>query len=503
MDQRCLVLSGRLLGGQDAATVHARMAAAFGMEQSGFRERVFLRAPLIIRRGLDDSVAQSQAAQLREMGVEADVWPDSDRLVWLRRDGQVHGPLPVDTLDHYAQAGDQWCHDGGQTWFAWTAPAAVPPPLPATAADLHATHDALSMDDDARLNDASLIEPTPLPVHATAVVDDVVATPDVHAIDDALPTEHVTPVEEVPTDVLPAEHAVTVDDMSTLDGLPPSLDEPTPLPVHSTAAVDHRADIEETATHDEAAFVAASEPPPLPPMPHDTEVAAPVAPVPVKRTISIAAVIALLLGIVAVLRYVWSPLALLFALCTLAYLRPRPMLRGRPLAIIATVLSVVALGLWMHRPADAPASASYTPRPLKPLVKAAPATAAATPCATSAAAPQNDEDRFLLTGQRRLTGRAQRKGDTYVAEAAESLDATCQPSGLQLYVFHHGVFIGTALDKPTEAANVKLTDFDLVDDQHLRVTLAQCTDAASCAATTVRQFAVMPGGGGWTLGEMK
>jgi len=36
------------------------------------------------------------------------------------------------------------------------------------------------------------------------------------------------------------------------------------------------------------------------------------------------------------------------------------------------------------------------------------------------------------------------------------------------------------------------------------VTLAQCSDKpASCAATTVRQFAVLPGGGGWTLGEMK
>lgn len=474
MDHRCLVLSGRLLDGQDAATVHARMAAAFGMEQSGFRERVFLRAPLIIRRTLDDATAQTQAAQLRDMGVEADVWPDTDRLVWLRRDAQIRGPLPADALDHYAQAGDQWCHDGGQTWFAWTHTSVIspePPPLPAHAVDepqdVHVEHVAPDLAEHAA---AMPLESSALPVH----------TPDepqeVHV-------EHIAPYLEEHEPEVPAG--------------PPPLPAYTVSPHETVDAADGDADVEE-----HAASVLA-EPPPLPAAMDGQPVVMELAPAPIKKSLSIAAVVALLLSVFALLWYLLSPLALLFAICTLVYLRPRPMLRGRPLAIIATILSIVALGLWMRPSSDTPVAAQYQPRPLKPLTKASPVAAAAS-CEAAMATPKNDEDRFLLTGQRLLTGRAQRKGDTYVAEAAASVDAKCQPSGLQLYVFHHGVFIGTALGDASDTANAKLTDFDLVDDQHLRVTLAQCSDApASCAATTVRQFAVMPGGGGWTLGEMK
>jgi len=387
MDHYCLVLSGRLLDGQDAAAVHTRMAAAFGMEMSGFRERVFERAPLIIRRGLDAATAEAQAAQLREMGAEADALPDGDRLIWLRRAARVCGPLPEPALDRYAEPGDQWCHDGGQEWFAWS---------PAS--------------DDG--------EPPPLPT---------------------MNHTHESP-------------AFTVDDVQ-------------------------------------------AEPPPLPPQPP--------AP-PVRGPVSTAAVIAALFGVLALLIHSLAPIALLLALGVLIYLSRRPQLRGRAWAIAATVLSITAGFLWLHQPAPVQVAQPYVPRPLQPLPSVADAGSASAQCAAKAAVPKNDEDRFLLTGQRLLTGRAQRKGDTYVAEAAVSVNDQCQPNALQLYVFRHGVFIGTALETAASAASTKLTDFDLVDDQHLRVTLAQCTDKpASCAATTVRQFMLMPGGGGWTLGEMK
>ncbi|PXV59566.1 LppP/LprE lipoprotein [Dyella jiangningensis] len=392
MDHRCLVLSGRLLEGQDAAAVHERMAAAFGMEMAGFRERVFARAPLIIRRGLDDATADMQAAQLRGMGAEADVWPDSDRLIWLRRDNQVRGPLPEDSLSRYAEAGDQWCHDGGQTWFAWTPEpdAEEPPPLPPQA-------------------------------HGTAA--------------DAGTTE-------------PRTHA-------------PASHEPPPLPVAPAAA-------------------------------------------PAKKSFSFAAIFAALVAVLALAWHPVAPFALLLAVCALVYLKPRPALQGRAVAVLAVILSATALLMWMHRPAPAPVAQAYVPRPLKPLSQNAPGAATGTQCLARTATPKNDEDRFLLTGERLLTGRAQRKGDTYVAEAAVAVDEQCQPSAMQLYVFHNGVFIGTVLDTAASMANTKLADFDLVDDQHLRVTYAACTDKpAACAATTVRQFAVMPGGGGWTLGEMK
>ena len=400
MDKRCLVLSGRLLDGQDPATIYARMAAAFGMEMSSFRERVFERAPLIIRRGLDTAVAEAQWVQLRDLGVEADVLPDSERLAWLRRDGQIRGPLPTDALARYAQPGDQWCHDGGQEWFAWQpgAEADLPPPVPASA----------RMDE-----------------HGAATA-----------------AEPVSP------------HA------------------------NGRAAI---------------------EPPPLPPARHT-------APVPEKPSLSTAAVVAALFGLLALLFRPLSPIAVLLALGTLIFLYRRPLLRGKGFAVAALLLSATAFALWMQRPAPAPVAQPYVPRPLQPLALTAPATAAQSPaqCAGQAATAKNDEDRFLLTGQRMLTGRSQRKGDTYVAEAAVSVDRQCQPNALQLYVFRHGVFIGTALDTAASLAHTKLADFDLIDDQHLRITLAQCTDKpGDCAATTVRQMAVMPGGGGWTLGEIK
>lgn len=393
MDHRCLVLTGRLLDGQDAATAHARLAAAFGMELAGFRERVFERAPLIIRRRLEPDAADAQAAQLRGMGVEADVLPESERLVWLRRDGQVRGPLPEEALARYAASGDQWCHDGGQAWFDWQADAARPP-LP----------------------------------------------------------------EAEPFDAAPSVG-----------------DEPPPLPE-------------------------AMEPPPLPPSPP----ARPSTAATTRPPLSTAAVVAALFGLLALPYRPLSPVALLLALAALAYLYRRPQLRGRPLAVAALVLGAAALLLWMHRPPPAAVAQPYVPRPLRPLAPELTAAGQApAPCVTTTAGPKNDEDRFLAAGERVLTGRAERKGDTYVAEAAVSLDGHCQPNALQLYVFRHGVFIGTVLDKAS-SLGARLDDFSLVDDRHLRVTLASCTQQpGECAATTVRQFVVMPGGDGWMLGEIK
>lgn len=393
MDNRCLILSGRLLDGQDPATVHARLAAAFGMEMSGFRERVFERAPLIIRRGLDAASADAQAEQLRSLGVEADVLPDSDSLVWLRRAQQVRGPLPEEALDRYAEPGDQWCHDGGQEWFAWQPAANGIPPLP--------THEHLAMDTMPAVESGSHGTPPPLP---------------------------------------PASA-------------------PSPAPAVS----------------------------------------------PGKSVLSTMAVVAMLFSLLSLLWRALSPVAVLLALGVLFYLYRRPLLRGRAQALVALIVGATALFLWTQHPTSTPVAQPYVARPLKPLAAGTPA-ARETPaqCATQASAPKNDEDRFLLTGQRMLTGRAQRKGDTYVAEAVVSVDAQCKPSALQLYVFRHGVFIGPALESAASLATTRLTDFDLTDDQHLRVTLAQCTDRpGDCAATTVRQFAVLPGGGGWTLGEIK
>jgi len=337
MDQYCLVLTGRLLAGHDPDAAHARMAEAFGMEGTDFRQRVFERAPLLIRRGLALEAAQAQAAQLEGMGVDARPEPDDAPLVWLLRAGQVRGPLPESALARYAEAGDQWCHDGGQQWFPWSASGAdepLPPPLP-----IDATH-------------------------------------------------------------------------------------PVPPPIPAASA-------------------------------------------------------------------------------------PRRSRRIPGWAVALLVIGAVGLGLWLYRPAPASAPEAaqrYVARPLQPLEfedddeDASIVTSAnAGQCAAAAPTPRGDEDRFLLTGgQRLLTGRAQRKGDTYVAEAAASFDRACHPSSTQLYVFRGGVFIGTALENAVSAASAKLADFKLDDDQHLSVTLVPCKGEA-CGAPAVREVQVLHSAGGWMV----
>ena len=378
MDQYCLVLTGRLLDGQDPEAAHARMAEAFGMEGADFRKRVFERAPLLIRRGLEAGAAEAQVVQLETMGVEAHAVPDDAPLVWLLRGGQIRGPLPESALGRYAAPGDQWCHDGGQQWFPWapsTSDVALPPPLP--------------------------------------------------------------------TDV------------------------PGAAPIAVT-------------------------PPPMPAA---------------RRRPPILAIGAAVLAVLSLAWHVLAPFALLIGLVTLFSLMRKPGAPGRAWAVAALLVGAVGLAMWLQRPLGPPATVAqpYVPRPLQPLEFAdqdedAPVTSAdAGHCVAAAPSPHGDEDRFLLTGgQRLLTGRAQRKGDTYVAEAAASFDRACQPESLQLYVFRGGVFVGTALESAVSAASAKLADFQLNDDQHLSVTLVPCKGDA-CGAPSVRQVEVLHGAGGWIV----
>ena len=381
MDQYCLVLTGRFLQGQDPEGAHARMAEAFGMEGTDFRKRVFERAPLLIRRSLDHDAAQAQAAQLEAMGVEAHAVPDDAPLVWLLREGQVRGPLPESSLPAYAQPGDQWCHDGGQQWFPWSAPDPrdpLPPPLPAAGA---------------------------------------------------------------------------------------------------------------------ASAPASATPPPMPPA---------------RRGVPGGAIGAVVLAVLGLIWHVLAPFALLVGLVTLLWLMRRPGTPGRAWAVAALLIGAAGLALWLQRPVRPPSPAlaqPYVPRPLQPLEFAdededdTVTSADAGHCVAAAPSPRGDEDRFLLTGgQRLLTGRAQRKGDTYVAEAAASFDRACQPESLQLYVFRGGVFVGTALENAVNAASARLADFQLDDDQHLSVTLVPCKGGAGdCGAPDKKQVELLHQAGGWIV----
>ncbi|HET6431143.1 energy transducer TonB [Dyella sp.] len=322
MDTFCLVLAGDHLD-HDAEASESRLAAAFGMTPSAFRENVWQRAPLIIRRALDEATAVSQAGQLQQMGAAAAVHVDHGALIWLLRGERVLGPLPAAARAAYARAGDRWCHDGDASWQ--DLPSASPPPLPANAALL---------------------------------------------------------------------------------------------------------------------------PPPLP------------GARPVRRRRS-----------------------------TLAWLG-------------GLAAAVLLLALWAHHHASPPAPArravTYVPRPLQPMVADAPASTTTCPAGP---APTGEEDRFLLTGgERQLTGRAQRSTDAYVAEAVLQRDAQCQPSAVQLYVFRHGAFVGTAMDAPIDPRRTQLLDFSIDEQGQLGYRLRRCDGRSDrCDEPEAYQARLQRGHGGWVV----
>ena len=322
METFCLVLTGRLTGA-DPAAAEAQLAAAFGMPVETFRDKVWQRAPLIIRHSLTAEAAQDQATRLHEMGVDAIAMSDDATRIWLLRADRVLGPLPFAARDRLAATGDRWCHDGDDTW-------------------------------------------QPLPREAS----------------------------------------------------------PPPLPTSGSV------------------------PPPLPR-------AAPVA----RR-------------------------------------------RHRAAWVIGAIALLLLVVYWVHRPAapavDPTAALHYVPRPLQPMTSDEPVQTCAD--ATGVAAT-SDEDRFLLAGGRRqLTGRSQRRGDTYVAEAVVQRDAGCEPSAVQLYVFHRGVFVGTPMEAPVDPRQVRLDAFALADDGQLSYTLQRCdARAGHCSPEETYRARLQPGRGGWVL----
>lgn len=166
--------------------------------------------------------------------------------------------------------------------------------------------------------------------------------------------------------------------------------------------------------------------------------------------------------------------------------------------VLVVVLAVIFWRPHAASPAPAPAAAlRYVPRPLQPM---APNVVAETCADAAGASPRNNEDRFLLAGgARQLSGRSQREGDNYVAEAVVQRDARCQPSAVQLYVFHRGVLVGTPMDSPLDPRRVRLSSFALSPDGQLTYTLQRCdARAGSCHPETYRTR-LQPGGGGWVL----
>lgn len=178
--------------------------------------------------------------------------------------------------------------------------------------------------------------------------------------------------------------------------------------------------------------------------------------------------------------------------------------RRRATPWLAGGLATVALLIvaWRHDRPPPPApvqTVRYIPRPLQPL--AATHAAGHPSCRDAGAAPGGDEDRFLIAGgQRQLTGRSDRSGDTYVAEAVLGRDARCQATSVQLYVFRHGAFVGTAMEAPIDPRRNPLVSFRLADDRTLDYTLGQCESGTTpCPPDEDHHAMLQPGGGGWIM----
>jgi len=321
MDTYCLILTGDFTD-TDPGTARERLAAAFGMTPEAFDQKVWRRAPLIIRQGLDPDTAARQCGELGELGAGALTLPVEERLIWLLRGDHVLGPLPSSTRDRFGRPGDRWCDDGGEQWQDLPSPI-VPPPLRGSA------------------------EPPPLP----------------------------GPANRQPGFV--RRHA---------------------------------------------------------------------------RGLGITAGIAVVLG---------------------GWLLARP--PARPPAPVVR----------------------YVPRPLQPM-----ASLASTPhCPAAIGEPAaNDEDRFLLVGgDRQLTGRAQRVGDNYVAEAVVGRDDQCRPDAVQLYVFHDGVFVGTPLDPPVDPRHTTL-DFKLDALGQLDYTVQRCeSPGTGCSPAESYRVGLQRSDSGWAL----
>ena len=138
------------------------------------------------------------------------------------------------------------------------------------------------------------------------------------------------------------------------------------------------------------------------------------------------------------------------------------------------VLVALALMLWWQRrgPTRADERASRSGGALRAAATATDAFAAPAPdCPTTGVAPTSDEDRYLVTGgERALTGRWQRNGGTYVAEAITHAGTDCADARVQLYLFRDGGFVGPATPHGVDAKGGHFAAFTLVDPEHLTYT---------------------------------
>ena len=131
VSKNCIVISGRLPGDKEDVAVWQPIAEAFKLDASTFAERVLPRMPLIVRQDLDQTSAETLAAQLRASSVDAVAVPQDAKLALIERDGHTKGPLPFGSLGDFIRDGERYRFRDSNEWITWgeQAPTFELPPL--------------------------------------------------------------------------------------------------------------------------------------------------------------------------------------------------------------------------------------------------------------------------------------------------------------------------------------------------------------------------------------
>ena len=160
----CVILSGMLpdYSGKPEAW-NAVVSSAYGHSDDEFRQRVHARMPLIVKRDLDEQSAELMCRSLCSLGAVAIVRADNGQTVYLQRNAQTLGPLPLASVSDFAQLGDSYRLQEEVEWRRWSRAVAVTASLPLDAYDTQIPFVTTS--------DATppwLDEPPPVPHAATA-----------------------------------------------------------------------------------------------------------------------------------------------------------------------------------------------------------------------------------------------------------------------------------------------------------------------------------------------
>lgn len=121
----CVILSGRLPGDKDDASVWAPIRAAFKLDDATFAQRILAALPLTVKRNLDQAAANHLVQQMRAQGVNALVALDDVEVAHFEHNGTNRGPIPRSALKQFIKPLERYRLRDEQEWQIWDDSVAV------------------------------------------------------------------------------------------------------------------------------------------------------------------------------------------------------------------------------------------------------------------------------------------------------------------------------------------------------------------------------------------